>query len=398
MQSMDVGTNSSTTTSSSSGPGTPPPPQQRYGRFASNASLPMYYNHDHLKPGNNAELLSYDKTLTMYLDNAKRTNDPSIQCELATYLFESSKPLAEKERKPYVAEATKILKTLALRGHAESQYYLANMYASKPDFSNAFPLFVQAAKHQHPDAAYRAAKCYEDGLGCLKNKSKAVQYYKLAATLNHPGAMYRLGLADIHGSLGLQRNIRDGNKWLKRSAVAATPEYPHALHELGLLHERGLSDIIFKDVRYSVQLYAQASDLGYAPSAYRLGECFEYSYLGCQKDACTSIYYYTIAARQGNADACFALSAWYLGEGEDSQEKAFYWARVAAQKGLAKAQFAMGYFAEVGIGRSQNIKDAMAWYQKAAAQGDLQAQKRIAALIRHVRFGRDYLTTVLSIF
>lgn len=152
IQSMDVGTNSSTTSSSSS-PGTPP---QRYGRFASNASLPIsIYNHDHLKPGDNAELLSYDKTLTMYLENAKRTNDPSIQCELATYLYESSRPLPERERKPYLAEATKILKTLALRGHAESQYYLANMYASKPDFSNAFPLFLQAAKHQHPDAAYR---------------------------------------------------------------------------------------------------------------------------------------------------------------------------------------------------------------------------------------------------
>lgn len=28
---------------------------------------------------------------------------------------------------------------------------------------------------------FSAAKCYEDGLGCLKNKSKAVQYYKYVA-------------------------------------------------------------------------------------------------------------------------------------------------------------------------------------------------------------------------
>lgn len=145
VQSMDIGTNSSS--SSNSMPGTP-----RHGRYLSNASLPC---HDHLKPGNNAELLSYDKTMAMYLDNAKRTNDPHIQCDLAIYLYESSKSLSSKEKKPYVNEATKILKTLALRGHAESQYYLANMFASKPDFGNAFPLFVQAAKHQHADAAYR---------------------------------------------------------------------------------------------------------------------------------------------------------------------------------------------------------------------------------------------------
>ncbi|KAI7893765.1 uncharacterized protein EV154DRAFT_500730 [Mucor mucedo] len=372
VQSMDIGTNSSS--SSNSMPSTP-----RHGR--SNASLPY---HDHLKPGNNAELLSYDKTMAMYLDNAKRTNDPRIQCDLAVYLFESSKPLSPKQKKPYVSEATKILKTLALRGHAESQYYLANMFASKPDFGNAFPLFVQAAKHQHADAAYRAAKCYEDGLGCLKNKSKAVQYYKLAATLNHPGAMYRLGLADINGDLGLQRNIRDGNKWLKRSAVAATPEYPHALHELGLLHEKGLSDIIFKDVSYSIQLYRQAADLGYAPSAYRLGESFEYGYLGCKIDATNSIYYYTIAARQGDGEACFALSAWYL-VGDDkkikpNEEKALYYATVAAEKGSLQAAFALGYFAEVGIAQAQNLVLAKEWYQKAANGGNEQAKKKLISI------------------
>lgn len=193
--------------------------------------------------------------------------------------------------------------------------------------------------------------------------------------------MYRLGLADINGSLGLQRNIRDGNKWLKRSAVAATAEYPHALHELGLLHEKGISDIIFKDVNYSRQLYAQAAQLGYAPSAYRLGQCYEYGYLNTQKDPSASIYYYTIAARQGgNAEACFALSAWYL-SGDDTiksdEAKAYYWAKQAAQNGLAKAEFAMGYFAEAGLGRSKDLGEAKVWYQKAAKQGHVQAQKRL---------------------
>lgn len=120
-------------------------------------------NHNHLKPGNKAELLSYDKTINLYRENAKRTNDPTIQCDLAIYLYESTKKNQKpEERQAYIQEAIKILKTLSLRGHAESQYYLANIYASgathksgKPDFGNAFPLFVQAAKHQHADAAYR---------------------------------------------------------------------------------------------------------------------------------------------------------------------------------------------------------------------------------------------------
>ncbi|KAI8637165.1 hypothetical protein BD408DRAFT_354256 [Parasitella parasitica] len=368
----------------------------KHARYPSNFSLPSlnseyFLNHNHLKPGNRAELLSYDKTINLYRENAKKTNDPTIQCDLAIYLYESAKTNQNpKERQAYIQESTKILKTLSLRGHAESQYYLANIYASgathksgKPDFGNAFPLFVQAAKHQHADAAYRAAKCYEDGLGCLKNRAKAVQYYKLAATLSHPGAMYRLGLADINGALGLQRDVKDGNKWLKRSADAATPEYPHALHELGLLHEKGLDNIIFKDTAYSVKLYAQAAELGYAPSAYRLGECYEYGHLGCDKDYASSVFYYTIAARQGNTEACFALSALYLAGDKPnikpSEEKALYWARMAAMKGLPKAEFALGYFTETGIGRPKDTNEAMDWYKKAAAQGNEQAKKRLAS-------------------
>lgn len=197
--------------------------------------------------------------------------------------------------------------------------------------------------------------------------------------------MYRLGLANIQGTLGLSRNIRDGNKWLKRSADASTSDYPHALHELGLLHEKGLDNIIFKDATYSVQLYTRASELGYAPSAYRLGECFEFGYLKCEKDMTSSIFYYTIAARQGNPEACFALSACYLAGDEEkkikpSEEKALYWASVAVEKGSVKAQFALGYFAEVGIGRPVHMGEAAEWYQKAASQGDPKAKQRLSNL------------------
>ncbi|KAI8382472.1 hypothetical protein BD560DRAFT_223997 [Blakeslea trispora] len=384
---------SGSSSSSLSMPATPQPTSHRYPSTASSSvSINSDYlmNHSHLKPGTNAELLSYDKTINMYRENAKRTNDPNLQHDLAVFIYESckNKSMDKKQQSAYALEAVKMLKTLALRGHANSQYYLANIYASgalhksgKPNFNRAFPLFVQAAKHQHADAAYRAAKCYEDGLGCLKNKSKAIQHYRLASTLNHPGAMYRLGIASIHGDLGLQRNVREGNKWLKRSAEAATPEYPHALHEFGLLHEKGLDGIIFKDTDYSVRLYRQAAELGYAPSAYRLGQCYERGYLGCQKDIITSMSFYQLAARQEHAEACYSLSVLHLAGDpprlQPSEEKAYHWAKLAALKGLPKAAFALGYYAEMGIGRPKNSQDAMTWYQKAAQQGDERAKKRL---------------------
>ncbi|KAL9537315.1 hypothetical protein MBANPS3_011889 [Mucor bainieri] len=358
-------------------------------------------DHSHLKPGQNASLLSYSKTINMYRENAKKTNNMEIQCDFAIFLVEAAKRLQQKEieqqqqpdeqhkqQHAYLMEAEKLLKQVAVRGHSESQYYLANMYAAgllnktgKPDFDKSFPLFVQSAKHHHPDAAYRTAKCYEDGLGTTKNKGKAVQYYRKAATLNHPGAMYRLGLAEMRGELSLSRNIRDGHKWLKRSAEAATTQYPHALHELALLHEKGVESVIFVDLKYAVSLYHEAAILGYAPSAHRLGECYEFGKLECTTDAALSIQYYSIAAEQQHPESCFALTAWYLvGVPQilaPSDEQAYAWAMCAAQSGLPRAEYAVGYFSEMGIGTDKDENTAMEWYRKAAEHGEKRAIQRL---------------------
>lgn len=121
-------------------------------------------DHSHLKPGAKASLLSYTQTINMYRENAKKTNSPDIQCDFAIFMVEAAKPIADDDltRWEYLAEAEKLLKQLAARGHAESQYYLGNLFASgllskkgKNEFDKAFPLFVQATKHHHADAAYR---------------------------------------------------------------------------------------------------------------------------------------------------------------------------------------------------------------------------------------------------
>lgn len=99
----------------------------------------------------------------MYRENVKKTNNPDLQCDFAIFLVEAAKSEEdEATRWEYLSEAEKLLKQLSTRGHAESQYYLGNLYASgilsrknKNEFDKAFPLFVQATKHHHADAAYR---------------------------------------------------------------------------------------------------------------------------------------------------------------------------------------------------------------------------------------------------
>lgn len=360
-------------------------------------------DHSHLRPGNQAALLSHERTLELYRANAKKTQDPELQFEFAVFMVDASKSFpippstpgnvievekAIEKREDLIREATSLLKRLADRGHPASQYFLADCYSngigtvkSKQDFDRAYPLFVLAAKHGHPDAAYRAGTCCENGWGCRRESAKSLQFFRKAGAAQHPGAMYRLGIAELNGELGLSKRPKEGVKWLKRSAEHATAEFPHALHELALLHERGIDNVLFVDFEYSIELLAQAAELGYAPSAYKLGECYEYGKMGCPQDPALSIHYYNIAAQQNHRDACFALTAWYLvgspGVLPQSDTEAFLWAQKAAEGGLAKAIYAVGYFLEVGIGTPADMSQSISYYKRAADLGDKRAAQRL---------------------
>ena len=282
---------------------------------------PPILDQSHLHPGNQASLLSHEQTLALYRSNAKKTSNPDLIFEFAVFMLEASKSLAippadannsnqleieraQQKQEGLVKEALGLLKRIADRGHVLAQYTLADCYANgigtvraKQDFDRAFPLFVLAAKHGHVDACYRAGTCCENGWGCRRDSAKAVQFFRKAGAAQHPGAMYRLGLAELNGELGLSKNAKEGVKWLKRSAEHATAEFPHALHELALCHEKGIDNVVFVDYDYAAELFGQAAELGYAPSAYRLGECYEYGRMGCPQDPALSIHYYVSDAR-----------------------------------------------------------------------------------------------------
>ncbi|KAF9018099.1 HCP-like protein, partial [Hymenopellis radicata] len=323
-------------------------------------------DHSHLRPGNQAALLSHERTLELYRANAKKTQDPDLQFEFAVFMIDASKSLPIPENTPEISYrphqgGDRIAQTPCRSGHSPSQYFLADCYANgigtvknKQDFDRAYPLFVLAAKHGHADAAYRAGTCCENGWGCRRESAKALQFFRKAAASLHPGAMYRLGVAELNGELSLSKRP-------KEDAEHATAEFPHALHELALLHERGIDNVVFVDYEYSIELLAQAAELGYAASAYRLGECYD--------DPALSIHYYNIAAQQNHRDACFALTAWYLVGSPGVLP--------TAEAGLPKAMYAVGYFSEVGIGTTADMEKAVAWYKKATDLGDKRAAQRL---------------------
>lgn len=285
-----------------------------------------------------------------------------------------------KARDRYLVDAHKILKKLASNQNSDAMFTLADglgkgLFGGEPDTKEAFTLYQSAAKLGHAAAAYRTAVCCEigndEGGGTRRDPLKAIQWYKRAATLGDTPAMYKMGMVTLKGLLGQSKSPREAVSWLKRAAERADAENPHALHELGLLYQSAQpDDYIIRDEGYALSLFQQAADLGYKFSQFRLGCAYEYGLLGCPIDARLSIVWYSKAAMQEEHQAELALSGWYLTGSEgvlnQSDTEAYLWARKAATAGMAKAEFAMGYFTEVGIGVPPNLEDAKRWYWRAA--------------------------------
>ncbi|WP_152032987.1 tetratricopeptide repeat protein [Gallaecimonas mangrovi] len=69
------------------------------------------------------------------------------------------------------------------------------------------------------------------------------------------------------------------------------------------------------------------------------------------------------------------------GSGVPDYSQAAFWAKRAADANNAMGQFVIGYLHELGLGTRLDIKLAVSYYHKAAKQGLLAAQRRLALLM-----------------
>ncbi|CRK12785.1 hypothetical protein BN1723_009786 [Verticillium longisporum] len=206
-------------------------------------------------------------------------------------------------------------------------------------------------------------------------------YSDFGARSRSPGLMP--GKACLVGDLG-EKRYREGIKWMKLAAEAADSIYNSAPYQLACLYETGYGDDVFKDENYAAELFTQAAELGHPEANFRMGEAYEHGKLGCPRDPALSVHFYTGAAEKGHAAAMMGLCAWYMVGAEPilekDEEEAYEWARRSAELGFVKAQYAVGYFTEMGIGCRRDILEANVWYVKAADSGDDRARQRIAII------------------
>ncbi|SCZ99577.1 BZ3500_MvSof-1268-A1-R1_Chr3-1g06116 [Microbotryum saponariae] len=284
------------------------------------------------------------------------------------------------------ASSTPVPLALYFRGDLSSTGSFPS-YRSK-DSSAAFRDFEAASNGGLVKAWFRIGRAYED----FGDVRRAVNAYERGVEKGDCGSTYRLAMAYLLGQIGVMADAGKALALLRRAADAADVDTPQPPYILGLLLNgefetagaklpQGVVPLNVEEAKWRIE---RAAYLAFGPAQYKMGYAYEYATLGCLFDPFLSVQYYALASQNGEVEADMALSKWYLCGFEGSFEKnealAVTFAEKAAHRGLPSAEFALGYFSEVGISGPINLELAKRWYQRAAGRGNEDAQQRLEAL------------------
>lgn len=264
-------------------------------------------------------------------------------------------------------------------------------YVSK-DLRSAFSDFEQSARKGWAPSWYRIGRDYE----MVGDITRARNAYERGVKAHDVSSSFRLGVACIAGELQVERDVQRGLALVHSAADAANESAPEAAYTYGLMLAGELyaaevpleviapgmsrGELIPLAKRY----IERAAYFNMPVAQYKCGLCYEHALLTFPFDPLLSVQYYSAASQGGDADADMALSKWFLCGAancfDKNEQLAWTFAERAARHSVPTAEFAMGYYYEVGIGVAPDMEKCKEWYRKAAAQNNIDATERLAAL------------------
>ena len=290
-------------------------------------------------------------------------------------------------------DAVGIVSFLAEQRHPKADFMRGmwlefGKFGLRVDKKEAYRCYVRAAERGYARAEYRIGMQYESS----NDPTKAIRHYLRGVDMADSASNYRLGMMVLLGQHGQTQDYAGGLEHIKFAADTADENAPQGAYVYGMLLARELENIAIpaaylRQDPHEARVYIEkAAYLGFAKAQVKMGAAYELCQLGCDFNPALSLHYNALAARQGEAAAEMAVSKWFLcgfdGVFEKNEELAFVFAERAARAGLPTAEFAMGYFYEIGVYVGASVEDAKGWYQKAAAHGNGDAVGRIEGISR----------------
>ena len=231
------------------------------------------------------------------------------------------------------AEAAKLFRKAAERGHVPAQRDLGSMYdfgkGVKLDYLEAALWYRKAANAGDSGAQSALGYLYANGQGVAKDDAEAVRLYRASAEQGHAVAQYNLGRRYATGE-GVGEDLAEATRWYQKSAdqgdddaqyalgrnyylglgvtkdldlaykwfkASADQKNPQAQYGVGLMHQNG--EAVKADVDEAARWYQLAADQNNPEALYQLGVFYETGQ-SVTKDPERSANLYFAAAKAGN--------------------------------------------------------------------------------------------------
>lgn len=338
-----------------------------------------------------------------------------------------------QNKRTILEHALRVLTKLTQLNYSPAIYLLGTLYSHHPyvdiprpmdivskNDAKALDYYRRAADMGHKDAMYRTSVSYEYGRGvdyttvseyeALKISQK---YYEMAALTNgHSVSMYKLGMFYLKGlrtksgEIVIKRDPVQALYWFRmatkeieiprddKAHVELESVSPQAMVELGKIYgfeeldesvrQELLRNGITQDKEKSIKYYYRcAHDFDYSQAQYKLGHFYEFGEMGLPVIPKKSIAWYAKSSMnktKPNPLAMVALSGWYLTGAEGilkpNDVEAFKWVSRASELSdgkLPRAEYALAFYLEKGLGCQPNIQEAKVHYETAARLGHPKA-------------------------
>lgn len=249
---------------------------------------------------------------------------------------------------------------MVFRAEWSEQYKLAREYLYGSDtveqnFNEAFRFFLLEAESGNALAMHDLGRMYADGLGREIDAKTSREWYAKAlsaflaaeAEKPKPYLQYRIGKMYVAG-LGTPQNYEQAASWFQQ---AVNKNHKYAQYSLAGLYYRGQG--VAQDYEIALELYQRSSVQGNPYADYELAKMFRDG-IGTEKN---------------------------IDKAGDHFKRAFTgFSSLEAESHDDKLQYRLGQMLYSSTGTAQDIPTAMAYFEKAAKVGNVNAQYMLGKL------------------
>lgn len=224
----------------------------------------------------------------------------------------------------------------------------------------ALDAYSRAARHESSPALVNLGYLHEIGHGVPKDPARAAIYYRQAADLGNPVALYNLGRSYYTGTNGLPLDWTAARRCLEHASGEGLVAAQHLLGQLNVDQNRHTNAVVW---------FTRAAEHGFIPSMCSLADLYHQG-RGVPQDLSRAVQWYRRAADADFVPAQYQLGVLYDSGGNvQNPVLAEIYLRKAAEHGHRESQYLMGLQYYRGRTVTADLAEAYRWWSLAETSG-----------------------------